>query len=69
MSDATKSAEKTHHRPFAVHRVGDRFRMNTAVDTASPQNVPGSSFACSMDRVIPTTVWFRRSMTLFYCGA
>ena len=42
--------------------------MNTAVVTASPQNLAGMPLAFIMDRAMPTTVWFRRSTTPFYCG-
>ncbi|CAA7393729.1 unnamed protein product [Spirodela intermedia] len=36
--------------------VGHRFRMYTAVATASPQNQPGSSFALSMLLAVATTL-------------
>ena len=48
--------------------VGVRLRMNTAVVTASPQNLAGMSLAFIIDRAMPTTVWFRLSTTPFYCG-
>ena len=48
--------------------VGERLRMNTAVVTASPQNFAGMLLAFIMDRAMPTTIWFRRSTTPFYCG-
>ena len=48
--------------------MGARLRINTAVVTASPQNVAGMLLAFIMDRAMPTTVWFRRSTTPFCCG-
>ena len=48
--------------------VGDLFRINTAVLTASPQNVHRTALALSMQRTMAITVWLRRSMTLFSCG-
>ena len=42
--------------------------MNTAVVTASPQNLAGMPLAFIMDRAMPTTVWFRLSTMPFYCG-
>ena len=37
-------------------RVGDRFKMNTAVHTASPQSQPGTFIPFIMLRAIPSTV-------------
>ena len=48
--------------------VGDLFKMNTAVVTASPQNSPGTFLAFSRLRAMPTIVWLRRSTTPFCCG-
>jgi hypothetical protein len=42
--------------------------MNTAVVTASPQNLIGVPLAFIMDRALLTTVWFRYSTMPFYCG-
>ena len=42
--------------------------MKTAVSTASPQYVLGTCFALSMQRAIPSTVWFLRSTTPFCYG-
>jgi hypothetical protein len=36
--------------------VGERFKMNTAVLTASPQNSAGIAFAFIIERAIPTMV-------------
>jgi len=41
--------------PFSAF-VGQRFRTNTAVLTASPQNSAGMPFAFSMDRAMPMMV-------------
>ena len=48
--------------------VGTWLMMNTAVVTASPQNLAGMPLAFIIDRAMPTTVWFRRSTTPFCCG-
>ena len=48
--------------------VGARFRMNTAVLTASPQNAVGIFLAFNMLLAMPTTVWFLLSTTPFCCG-
>ena len=48
--------------------VRERLRMNTAMGTASPQNLVGMPLAFIMDRAMSTSVWFRRSTTPFYCG-
>src|SRR6185503_1908889 len=53
--------------PFRL-LVGVRFRMNTAVLTASPQNAVGIFLAFSMLLAMPTTVWFLLSTTPFCCG-
>ena len=43
-------------------------RMNTAVVSASQQNLAGIPLAFIMDRAMPTTVWFCLSITPFCCG-
>ena len=48
--------------------VGAWLRMNTAVVTASPQNLTGMLLVFIMDQAMPTTVWFCRSTTPFCCG-
>ena len=48
--------------------VGAWLRMNTAVVTASPQNLAGMLLAFIMDRAMPTTVWFHCSTMPFCCG-
>ena len=48
--------------------VGARLRMNTAVVTASPQNLTGMPLAFIMDQAMPTTVWFHRSTMPFCYG-
>jgi hypothetical protein len=45
--------------------VGDLFKMNTAMSTASPQNQLGMDMAFIMLRAIPMTDWFLLSMTPF----
>ena len=42
--------------------------MNTAVVTASPQNVAGMPFAFIMDQAMPTTIWFHHSTMAFCYG-
>jgi len=53
--------------PFRL-LVGARFRMNTAVLTASPQNAAGILLAFSMLLTMPTTDWFLLSTTPICCG-
>jgi hypothetical protein len=48
--------------------VGDLFKMNTAVSTASPQNQLGMDMAFIMLRAIPMTNWFLLSTTPFCSG-
>ena len=48
--------------------VGARLRMNTAVVTASPQNLIGMLLAFIMDRAKPIIVWFHRSTMPFCYG-
>jgi hypothetical protein len=48
--------------------VGARFRIYTAVLTASPQKRDGTFMLFSRHRAISTTVWLRLSTTPFCCG-
>ena len=48
--------------------VGEWFKMNTTVLTASPQNAADTFIALSMLRTMPSIVWLHRSTTPFCYG-